>query len=294
MLLLLICILFNSYIGVVFKYFEKFEVRTLQAIIINYFVCAITASVMIGKPAVTLEILDKDWLWAAVALGFTFVIVFYLFALSVQKFGVVVASIFQKMSLIAPALIAISFYNESAGGMKIIGIILAILSILVISYSKSSNKSSSKDDTKTNLLLWIFPIGTFVGSCLIDSGLFYVNKTGLASSLDIDFIATLFFFAGVFGLFLVLIDYIKNKTTFRKKEFIAGIALGVPNFFSIYLLLKVLANGMDASVVFPINNVGILLATALFGLFLFKEKFSTQKIIGFAMAVLAIALIAMG
>lgn len=261
---------------------------------INYFVCGITASFVMGKPAVTLGVLEKDWLFAALFIGFTFVVTFYLFAETVQKFGVVLGSIFQKMSFIAPTLFAIAVYGESAGWLKALGILMAIASIFVISYSKSKKNFPEDEPVKSNLWLWFFPIATFIGSCFVDVGLFYVNETGLASSLDIDFIATLFFFAGCFGILFVLYDYFKNKVGFRKKELIAGIALGVPNFFSIYFLLMVLGNGMDGSVVFPINNVGILMMTALLGLVFFHEKFNLQKLVGFAMAVASIILVANG
>lgn len=291
MFLLLLCILFNAYISVVFKIFEKYEVRTLQAIVVNYFVCALTASVFMGKAAVSLEVLEKDWLFASIVIGFVFMITFILFANTIQNFGVVLGSIFQKMSLIAPTIFAILVYSESAGLIKILGILLAIISIIVISMNKNKGKVEAQP---MNKWLWIFPISTFLGSCFIDISLFYVNKTGLASSLDIDFIATLFFFAGSFGIVLVIYDYFKNGTTYRWKDIIAGFGLGIPNFFSIYLLLKVLANGMDASVVFPINNVGILLVSAVLGVLFFHEKFNRQKLIGFSMAVIAIIMVAKG
>ncbi|MFT6336788.1 MAG: drug/metabolite transporter (DMT)-like permease [Saprospiraceae bacterium] len=297
MLLLLTCILFNSYISIVFKLFAKYEIRVLQAIVINYFVCALTASVIMGKPAVTLEVFDKDWFVAALLIGLNFIVTFNLFALTVQKFGVVLGSIFQKMSLIAPTLAAILYYGDSAGPLKVTGILLAVASIFIISLSGSTDEQlleNGHPSKKINPLIWLFPIGTFLGSCLVDGGLWYVNQTGLASSLDIDFIATLFFFAGSFGLLFVLFDYFKNRTAIRKKDIIAGFALGIPNFFSIWLLLKVLANGMEASVVFPIINVGILVTTAILGLILFGEKFKFQKTIGFLMAVAAIILIATG
>lgn len=300
MLLLLICILFNAYISVVFKLFAKYEVRVLQAIVVNYFVCGLTASVVMGEPAVTTAVLEKEWVVAAILIGLTFVVTFNLFAQTVQKLGVVIGSIFQKMSLVAPTVAAILFYNDSSGWIKILGILLAIASIFVISLgddnhqSMASHQSNEDEKRETNPLIWLFPIGTFIGSCFVDGGLWYVNQTGLASSLDIDFIATLFFFAGCFGILFVLYDYLSNKVTFRKKDIIAGFALGIPNFFSIWLLLKVLANGMEASVVFPINNVGILVATAILGLLFFNEKFKTQKIIGFLMAIAAIILIAIG
>lgn len=292
MVLLLICILFNTYISIVFKIFERYKVRNLQAIVLNYFVCALTASVVMGKAAVTIEVFQKDWIWAAIFIGLTFILTFLVLAVTVQKFGVVLGSIFQKMSLIAPTILAILFYNESANSIKILGILLAIASIFVISFNKSS--SPKKEAQPFNKLLWLLPAGTFLGSCIVDSSFFLVNETGLASSLDIDFIATLFFFAGCFGALFVVFDYFKNGTGFRRKEVIAGFGLGIPNFFSIYFLLKVLANGMDGSVVFPINNVGILLATAILGLIFFKEKFNLQKLIGFSMAILAIILVANG
>ena len=56
----------------------------------------------------------------------------------------------------------------------------------------------------------------------------------------------------------------------------------------------VLSNGMDGSVVFPINNVGILLATAVLGLLFFDEKFNNQKLLGFAMALASIIMVAIG
>ena len=291
MLLLFICILFNAYISVVFKLFEKYKVRTLQAIVFNYFVCGLTASVLMGRVSVTPAVLEKDWLWAAILIGLIFIITFNLFAITVQKFGVVLGSIFQKMSLVAPTIFAILVYGESASAIKILGIILAIASIFAMSINKSNDNTDSK---KISLWLWVFPIGTFIFSCFVDLGLYYVNKTGLVSSLDIDFIATLFFFSGCFGILFVTFDYFKNGVTYRWKEVIAGFALGIPNFFSIYLLLKVLSNGMDGSVVFPINNIGILLVTAILGLFFFNEKFNTQKLIGFSMAVLSIILVANG
>ncbi|MDF1698184.1 MAG: DMT family transporter [Saprospiraceae bacterium] len=292
MFLLLICILFNAYISIVFKIFERYKVRTLQAIVLNYFVCPLTASVLLGRAAVSPEVLHKEWIWAAIGIGFTFIVTFILFAQTVQKFGVVLGSIFQKMSLVAPTILAISFYNESASWIKIVGIILAIASIFVISFNKTNGGSESSK--KIDIWLWMIPLGTFLGSCVIDSGLFLVNQTGLASSLDIDFVATLFFFAGVFGIAFVLYDYFMNGVTYRKKEIIAGFALGIPNFFSIYFLMMVLSNGMDGSIVFPINNVGILLTTAVLGLLFFGEKFNTRKLIGFTMAVVAIILVANG
>lgn len=293
MYLLAICILFNAYIGVIFKLFDRYGVRNLQAIVLNYFVCTATASVMMGSPAVSPSVMNKPWFVASLMIGFAFVLTFNLFAKTVQSFGVVTGSIFQKMSLIAPVMIAIIWYGESASLLKVLGIALSVASILVISLSKQKMADNDKSKADRNGMLWLFPIGTLIGSCFIDSSLFYVDRTGLASSLDIDFLASLFFFAGCFGAVLAIKQWFVDGIGYRKKDIIAGFALGIPNFFSIYFLLKVLSNGMDGSVVFPINNVGILVCTALMGILLFGEKMTMQKSLGFAMAVLAIVLMAL-
>lgn len=288
MILLLLCILVNAFIVVIFNYFGKYNVKNFQAIVINYFVCVIVGSVIMGEPAVTLEIIDKPWFFAAVFLGVIFTLVFNVVALTVQKFGLTITSIFQKMSLLAPAIIAMTFFNEAATVLKILGIIVSVLAIVVLSLRRGAKLEGY--DSKS----WIFPLLTFVGSSVIDSSLYIVDETGLASSGDIGFLSSLFFTAAVSGAIIWAVRHDYSQPFVEKKSIIAGIGLGIPNFFSIYLLLLVLDQGLGGSVVFPINNVGILACSALFGLILFQEKFDRKKIIGFVLAVLSIILIANG
>lgn len=292
MIFLVLCILINSYISVIFKLFENYGVNTLPAIILNYPVTIITASIMLGNAAITKATFNEPWIWAAMILGFCFVTTFNLFALTVQKFSVVTGSIFQKMSLIAPVIVAILIFDEGINLMKIIGIACAIIAIFLITMSNKSTSDNNGEQSSIPLLYWLYPIGTFIGSCMIDTGLYYVNEIGLADSADIDFVASIFFFAGIFGS-LLLLSRIKEKTSkIRGKEFIASLALGIPNFFSIWLILKILTIGIDASVVFPINNTGILVVSAILGLVFFKESVNKQKVIGFISAIIAIVLIA--
>ena len=65
------------------------------------------------------------------------------------------------------------------------------------------------------------------------------------------------------------------------------------NFFSIYLLLLALQQGWGGSIVFPVNNVGILVVAAIFGLLIFREKLTSVKLAGFGLAILSIILITM-
>ena len=55
-----------------------------------------------------------------------------------------------------------------------------------------------------------------------------------------------------------------------------------------YLLLLALQQGWEGSVVFPVNNVGVLVLAAFFGIVLFSEKLNRIKLAGFVLSLLAI------
>ncbi|HMS99464.1 MAG TPA: EamA family transporter, partial [Saprospiraceae bacterium] len=105
--------------------------------------------------------------------------------------------------------------------------------------------------------------------------------------------ASLFFFAGLSGLLFVLFQDLKTGSSWKKKDIIAGICLGIPNFFSIYLIVVLLSDGWQGSILFPMLNVAIILITTLVGLFVFKEDFNRNRKAGIVLAILAIILLSM-
>lgn len=289
-IILILCIVINSLIGVVFKLFSRFEINIFYAIMVNYIVCVITGSIYLGHMPISLDSMDEKWFPYAAALGFVFVSVFTIYGNSVKYFGIVVSTIFQKMSMLAPALVAISLYGEKLNLIKAMGILVGILSIVFLSYEK--NVQTSENANSVSKKFWLIPFAVFLGSCIIDSTLFLMEVEKIAPSGDISFVIHLFFFAFLAGLILLIIHLVKgNRERLEAKDIIAGICLGIPNFFSIYLLMEVIASGWDASVVFPINNVGILSCSAILGFILFREKITRNKVVGLVMAIVAIVLI---
>jgi len=235
---------------------------------------------------------SSQWFPYALVLGILFITVFNFVGATVKTNGVMAASIFQKMSLVAPTILGLVVYQESSGWLKILGILLAIGSIFVLvkpSEADHSNIAPSQAAHSVGYLL--FPLATFFGSCLIDGGLYLVQRQNWINGEDLPFTTILFGVAAVGGLIGMLYQYIREGKTIKKSSILGGIILGVPNFFSIYLLMLVLANGWEGSFVFPVNNVGILSVSALVGVLVFKELMSISKIAGLAMAVLSILLI---
>ncbi len=290
MWILLLCIILNAFIGVIFKLFQSYNVNNFQAIVVNYFICVVMAALFMGGNPLPQDITSEPWFYYAIGLGMLFIVVFNIMAITVQNFGVIIATIFQKMSMIAPAVIAILFYSEKGGLLKWVGILAAVVAIFLLSYDKNKGVEAQKS---THSWLWLFPLATFLGSCIIDTSLFLIEHHRLTQPGDIGFVATLFLMAGITGLTFLLIQLARKKVTWENKSILGGIALGVPNFFSIYLLILALNQGWGGSVVFPINNVGILSVAAIFGLLFFKEKISPIKWAGFGVAILSIIIIAL-
>ena len=84
-----------------------------------------------------------------------------------------------------------------------------------------------------------------------------------------------------------------NGSTLEAKSIVAGFALGIPNYFSIHFLLNALnLPNLESTVVFPVNNTGIVLLSTLLAIILFKEKLTKVNWAGILLAVVSIALIA--
>ena len=115
MLILLLCIFCNVLLAVLFKYFDHYKVDNLNAIIVNYIVCVLFASVLLGESALPIDILDRPWWPYSLLLGSLFIIGFNILALSFQKSGVALTVIIQKMSLVIPSFVAIFLYGEPLG-----------------------------------------------------------------------------------------------------------------------------------------------------------------------------------
>lgn len=283
MIYLFLSILFSTGLFVIFKYFGIYKIDTLKAIFVNYIV-AFTMGVGLADGAVSLsQIPEQSWFFGALFLGALFVSVFFVMATTAQKNGVSVASVAGKMSVVVPVLFGTFLYQESVTILKVLGILIALLAVYL---------ASVKDEVDTKSGGILFPILLFFGSGVIDTTLKYVEVNFVPQEEVSLFSGSLFGIAAVFAATIILIKQLRKKTSFGFKNIIAGIALGVPNYFSIIFLIKALQNkDFESSVLFTVNNVGIVILSTFVGLLIFKEKFSLKNKIGVFLAILGILLV---
>jgi drug/metabolite transporter (DMT)-like permease len=226
-------------------------------------------------------IVTKSWFFGSVILGILFITIFNVTALTAQRGGLSVASVAGKMSLVIPVLFGIIVYEESFSVFKFIGIVLALLAVFL-----TSKKSNGVAFNKSILLLTFI---LFLGAGIIDTLVKYIEMNYVATDELIYYIATTFLIAGCIGISILMFQLISKKTSILFKNIIGGIVLGVPNYFSLYFLIKALQHPtLESSTIFTINNVLIVLVTSLLGIMLFKEYLSVRNKVGILLSIVAI------
>ena len=284
---LVLSILFSSLIFVIFKLFAKYQIQTIYAIILNYFIACSVGFLYNNEPFDISTIPQKSWFWGSIALGLLFIVIFNLMAATSQKLGVSVASVATKMSLTIPVLFGVFFYKEALGTIEIIGIILALFAVYFTSLKEHK--------IKTEKWAFILPVLVFLGSGIIDTSIKYFQEVHMPEEEYALFSASVFASAGIFGVLFIGFKSITQPIKVNLKNVIGGICLGVPNYFSIYFLLKALQHPTwNSASVFTINNVAIVMFSTLLGIVLFKEKLTIKNWFGIGIAIMSIILVALG
>lgn len=286
MIYLLLSVLSSTVIFVVFRLYKKFGINTLQAIIVNYFIACTVGFFGYIEGSDFSHVPSENWFPGALMLGVLFITVFNLAAITTQKSGLSVVAVATKMSVAIPVLCGIFLYNESTGILKLLGILFALVAVYLTSIKTEEGISVKKENL-------VFPLLVFLGSGIIDTSLKYL-ETSYVSETDVGlFSSTIFATAGSVGVIILIIQAFLGKLKISFKNILGGIALGIPNYYSIYFLVMALrSEGFDSSTIFTMNHVAIVTVSTLAGILLFKEKLIRKNWIGLILAVISIILVA--
>jgi len=285
MQLLIIVILLNTFIFTAFKLFGNFRINSLQAIAVNYWTCVVTGFFTHSYHPFTTSLLQESWATHALILGAYFIFLFNFLSYSTAKLGMTATTIPNKLSLVIPVLFSWWLYNDDMGWVKVIGLLLAIPAVYL---------ANKKDHSTQPANLWL-PFTVFITSGLLDTYIKYVQHHNLSSADDQShFTITTFMIAAALGSTVAIVRIINRRDSFAMKNVWAGIFLGIPNYFSIYYLIRLLDSDlMQSSSIIPVNNIGIVVSTTLVAVFLFREQAGRQRLAGVALAIISIILIAL-
>ena len=276
----------SSLIFVIFKLYDVYKIETLFAIISNYFVACLVGLYFYSGEVKPVQVSEQPWFLGTLLLGFLFIVVFNLMAKTSQTVGVSVASVATKMSLVVPVIFGVLVYKETLGFLKVVGILMALAAVYFASIKKREVSFKRSD--------LILPILVFLGSGIIDTSIKYVQEVHITEEEFPLFSATVFAAAAFVGLVFIIYKALKSQLKINFKNILGGIALGIPNYFSIYYLLRALQNpSLNSASVFTINNVAIVMLSTLLGIILFKEQISPKNWGGIILAIISITLVAL-
>ena len=275
MIFLVLAVLSSSLISVSMRAFEGRCRHTMGMFVVNYLICMVLACLFAGRIAFYSP---QQGFHLALLLGcmagVLFLVCFVLLQLNIQKNGVAMASTFMKLGVVISTLIAIVVFRESPRLTQGIGIILAILAILLI--------HTDSRETKKAVWGWLLPVLLICGG-ITDSMANVFDKVGDPAVKDYYLFYT-FGAAFVCALFMMFIRHEK----IGKWEFISGVLVGIPNYFSTRFLLLSLGK-VPAVIVYPAVSAGTIILVSLAGALLFRESLSRRKLT--ALFIICIALV---
>lgn len=279
---LILSILISTLFGISFKVIAVNNIKSFQAIVINYLVAGSLGFITTSSDVTPFTIFSQKWVWVAIGLGIVFVSSLFVIAETTARSGISVAQVSNRMAVVIPISVAMMYYGDALTVFKVAGILLAIVSVYLVSHKEESGTQKQK-------LWWLFPLVIFICSGIIDSSINYAQRF-LLSDNDFDaFLSTVFMTAFVFGFLVLLYQLAIQKHSFQAKAIPAGAILGVINFGTMYFIVKALnSEVLEPSALFPVNNLSILTLSTIISVLVFKEKLSGKNWLGIALSLLAI------
>jgi uncharacterized membrane protein len=292
MFFLLGSIILTSWLTLSFKVVERLGIPNIQAIVLNYIFCVVTGSFVNGRFPIDNATFSQPWFPWACVMGAIFIGLFNVIGLTAQKIGVAVASVANKLSLVVPFIFSIYLYNESATFFKIAGVVIALIAVLLTCWPRSGLPGTPRVST---FLLIALPVVLFMGSGLLDTMIKYVEHHFLDETNKNDYLITAFSAAALIGVITLIVLFSTGRQKFEPRSIAVGMMVGIPNYFSIWCLLRVLEDyAGNSSAIIPINNMGIVLFSTVMAWMVFREKLSVTNWLGIVLSLGAIAMIAYG
>jgi drug/metabolite transporter (DMT)-like permease len=269
-------------VSVLLKLAKRYQIDVYQAITWNYS-AAIFLTWVFFKPHLTS--LQSAPIFTYLSLGVLLPVLFVVIAASVRLTGIVRTDVAQRLSLFIPVLAAFLLFGETLNGIKITGISIGIIAMICLIPWKQKTAVRRRSTNS-----WFYLLLIFIGMGVID-----VLLKQIAKFTDVPFTTSLFivfilaFIVSIIGLIYLVST---KKMRFSWPHILIGWVLGTANFGNILFNIKAhQALSNQPSTVFSTMNIGVIVAGALVGLLIFREKLSRLNLAGIVLAIIAIVII---
>lgn len=277
MVYLLSAIASSALVSIFMRMSERHIRNNMVMFTTNYAVCLILSRYYMG--AIQLFTTEKG-IETAIILGLVSGLLylgsFVLLQKNMKYNGIMLSSVFMKLGILVPTLMAIFLFNERPKVTQLVGVIIAVAAIILINIEKGGISGSGKR-------IWLLVL--LLGSGFTDSMANIYDKMGSAVLKDHYLFYT--FFAALLIAFLMALI---KKQRLNIRDLIFGILIGVPNYFSARFLLLALGS-LPAVITYPVYSVGTIIVISLAGAVLFRERMSNQKVTALGLILAALVLL---
>lgn len=281
---LILAILCSTTIAVLMRLFTPRVKNNMAMFTSNYLICIACSVFFMLKENESFTTATGSGLTTALIIGAVngvmYLLSLALMQLNIRRNGVILASTFMKMGVLVPVLIAIIFFAEKPTLTQLIGFVLALFAIIIINASNKSDTLISNGVGPSVLLLIIL----LIAGGFTDSLANIFDKLGSAEYKNIFLLCTF-----VVAILSSTIGILIKKQRFTANDFLCGLCIGIPNYFSARFMLHALSS-VPAVVAYPVYNVATILLICAIGAVAFKEKIDVKKGIGIAIIIASIVL----
>lgn len=290
---LILCILSSTGIFIVFKSLDRFRIPSFPVIVINYLVATLLGFLINHNQVNFSSISKSDWLPLSMIIGILFIVMFFLVAYSTQKAGISVTTVASKMSVIFPIVFSLAIDpSDNITFIKTAAIVCTLSGVALTVYK-------SRKSTLDRAVIYV-PIILFAGMGVVDSLVKFAQHHFVSDPDTALFSAILFLNAFLTGIIILIFMPKHHRRFLQPVTWGWGILLGAVNFGSIFFLVRALnyssrsGSGIDSSVIFGVNNTGIVGLSILVGLWIFRERLKPLNWLGIFLSAIALILFAMG
>ncbi len=276
MIYLLLAILSSALVSVVMRLSSDKVRHNLGMLTVNYMMCVAVAACYTGLNRLFLagEETAKA-LGMGVVHGMLYLLSFVLFQNSVKKNGMVLSATFMKLGLLVPILLSLFLFGERPGVLQFIGFCIAIGAIIINNWSKDTTQMRMS----AGLILLLIAGGA--GDAMAK-----VYEQWGSQTLAPQFLFYTFLSACILCAVLML----RKGQRVGTQEWLYGLLIGVPNFFSARFLLLALED-VPAVIAYPSYSVATLLVVTLTGVLLFRERLQLRQWLALGLILVALVLL---
>lgn len=274
-------------VAVLLKLARRWQVDVRQAIAMNYLVAALLCWAVLRPDAAGLLTPRTPWLVLA-ALGVLLPSVFLAMAAAVRHAGIVRSDAAQRLSLFIPLLAAFLLFGEPPSARKLAATLLAggALYCLLRRAGPIQGPANADADPDRGRAAWLWPLAVWLGYGVIDILFKQVARAGTAFAGGL---LLAFVIAGLLMLAYLLLRRVRCQA----RHLAAGVVLGLANFGNILTYIRAHQSLPEhPALVFASMNMGVITLGTLVGALAFREPLSRLNLLGIALALAAIVLMA--